>query len=213
MNKVIEILKSINYQIPKEILFNYKKINITDTELIIIIYLINQNSSIYNPKQICNDLGFKINEILEIINSLSEKNIIRIDIKKINNIRSEVVNLEPLYEKIVLSLEEKKEDNNSNIYSIFETELGRPISPMECKIIGGWIDYGYSEELVRLALKEAIYNGVRGFRYIDTILNEWGKKGVKTEEDVEKNRKDFKKKNTEKKELFDYDWLNDTENN
>lgn len=213
MNKVIEILKNVNYQLPKELLFNYKKINITDTEFIFILYLINQNNNIYNPKQICNELGYKINNVLEIINSLCEKNIIKIEIKKINNIRSEIINLDPLYEKLVLSLNDESNDNSSNIYSIFENEFGRTLSPMEYKILSSWLDNGYSEELIKLALKEAVYNDVRGFRYIDTILYEWGKKGIKTAEDVENDRKKFKNKNNQKKELFDYDWLNDTENN
>ena len=36
-----------------------------------------------------------------------------------------------------------------------------------------------------------------------------GKKGIKTKEDVEKNRRQFKSNNTNNKELFEYDWLND----
>ena len=56
MSQIIELLKNINYQVSKELLFNYKKLNITDSEFIILIYLINQSSNIYNPKQISNDL-------------------------------------------------------------------------------------------------------------------------------------------------------------
>ena len=212
MNKAIELLKSHRFEVPKELLFNYKKINITDSELIIIIYLINNINNSYNPKQISSNLSIKINEVLELINSLSEKNILKIEMKKVNNIRTEVINLDPLYEKIAFSLEEAKE-TSTNIYSIFESEFGRTLSPMECQIISGWLENGYSEELIKLALKEATYNNVSSLRYIDTIIFEWNKKGIKTKEDVENDRKKFKKNNMQKKELFDYDWLNDTENN
>lgn len=214
MSQIIELLKNINYQVSKELLFNYKKLNITDSELIIIIYLINQSSNVYNPKQISNDLNLSLNEVLEFINSLCEKNIIKIEIEKINNIRSEVINLNLLYEKIAFALTEVKESNDSNLYSVFETEFGRTLSPMEFEIINGWIDSGYSEELIKLALKEATYNGVSNLRYIDKIIYEWGKKGIKTKEDVENNRKKFKSNSVNKKqELFDYDWLNDGTNN
>ena len=210
MSQIIELLKSINYQMPKELLFNYKKLNITDSEFTIIIYLINQSNNIYNPKQIGNDLKLELNNVLELINSLCEKNIIKIEMKKINNIRSEIINLDSLYEKLAFSLTEVEEKNESNIYNVFETEFGRTLSPMEFEIINGWIDNGYSEELIKLALKEATYNGVSNLRYIDKIIYEWGKKGIKTKEDVENNRKQFKNNNTNKnKELFDYDWLND----
>ena len=210
MSQIIELLKNINYQVSKELLFNYKTLNITDSELIILIYLINQTSNTYNPKQIGNDLKLELNNVLELINSLCEKNIIKIEMKKINNIRSEVISLDSLYEKIAFALTEVEEKNDSNLYGVFETEFGRTLSPMEFEIINGWLDNGYTEELIKLALKEATYNGVSNLRYIDKIIYEWGKKGIKTKEDVENNRKQFKNNNTNKnKELFDYDWLND----
>ena len=210
MSQVIELLKSVNYQISKELLFNYKKMNITDSELILIIYLINQTSNIYNPKQISSSLNKDLKDVLEIINSLCEKNIIKIEMKKINNIRTEIINLDSLYEKLAFSLTQTEEETDTNLYSTFETEFGRTLSPMEFEIINGWVDNGYSEELIKLALKEATYNGVSSLRYIDKIIFEWSKKGIKTKEDVENNRKKFKNKSNEKnKELFDYDWLND----
>ena len=100
MGQIIELLKSINYQVSKELLFNYKNINITDRQLIIIIYLINQSSNIYNPKQISNDLKMDLNMVFEEINTLCEKNIIKIEMKRINKVISETINLDLLYEKL-----------------------------------------------------------------------------------------------------------------
>lgn len=213
MDKVIELLKSTNIQISKTLLFNYKKLNITDLEFIVLIYLINEN--IYNPKQIGNDLDIAFNEVLEIINSLTEKGIMKIELAKINNIRTEVINLDALYEKLAFLIikDEKEVEKPKSLFDTFETELGRTLSPMEYEIINGWLTT-CSEEIIILALKEATYNGVSNFRYIDRIINEWNKKGIKTKEDVEKNKKEFKnKKDNKKQELFDYDWLNDNENN
>ena len=208
MGQIIELLKSINFQVSKELLFNYKNMNITDSQFIIIIYLINQPSDMYNPKQISSDLNMNLNTVFEEINSLCEKNIIKIEMKRINKILTETINLDSLYEKLAFSLNQVEEKEDSNLYSIFETEFGRTLSPMEYEIINSWKDNGYTEELIILALKEATYNGVSNLRYIDKIIYEWGKKGIKTKEDVEKNRKQFKSNNTTKKELFDYDWLN-----
>lgn len=208
MGQIIELLKSINYQISKELLFNYKKLNITDSEFIIIIYLINQKTNNYNPKQISNDLNIDINTVFEQINSLCEKNIIKIEMKRINKIINEIINFDSLYEKLAFSLTQVEENNTTNLFSIFETEFGRTLSPMEYEIINSWKDNGSTDELIILALKEAKYNDILNLRYIDRIIYEWGKKGIKNKEDVEKNRKQFKKSNIEKKESFDYDWLN-----
>ena len=213
MQQLINSLKTLNYQIPKELIFNYKKINITELELIFIIYLINQDIFVYNPKKMCSDLNVKLEDVLENINSLMEKGIIKIEITKVNNIREEYLNLDGLYEKLSFILMEEKNDKPSkNLYDIFEVEFGRTLSPMEYEIINCWKETGYSEELIILALKEATYNGVSNLRYIDKIIYEWGRKGIKNKEDVEKNRKSFKRSNNKNNELFDYDWLNDESN-
>ena len=207
MSQIIELLKNMNYQVSKELLFNYKGLNITEKQLIIIIYLINQPSNIYNPKQISSDLKIDLNIVFEEINSLCEKNIMKIEMKRINKVLNETINLDLLYEKLAFSLEKTEEKEDNNLYSVFETEFGRTLSPMEYEIINSWRDNDYTDDLIILALKEATYNGVSNLRYIDKIIYEWGKKGIKTKEDVEKNRQQFKNNNS-KKELFDYDWLN-----
>lgn len=215
MEQIVELLKGKEFHLPKILITSYKKLNITDIELIVIIYLINSDCSTYNPKQISTDLDIKINDVLEIINNLMEKNIISLDIIKINNIRNEVINLDLLYEKLAFNILDiaPKEEKNTNLFEIFENELGRGLTPMEFEIINGWLEIEYSEELILCALKEAIYNGISNFRYIDRILYEWHKKGIKTKEDVEKNKREFKKSKSSNIELFDYDWLNDSRDN
>jgi len=209
MGQIIELLKSINYQVSKELLFNYKNMNITDRQLIIIIYLINQSNNIYNPKQISNDLKIDLNAVFEEINTLCEKNIIKIEMKRINKVINETINLDLLYEKLAFSLNQVEEKEDTNLYSIFETEFGRTLSPMEYEIINSWKDNGYTDELITLALKEATYNGVSNLRYIDKIIYEWNKRGYKTVEQIRNNK--YKKEDNEKKEVnfFEYNWLDE----
>ena len=170
MGQVIELLKSMNYLVSKELLFNYKKLNITDSQLIILIYIMNQSTDLYNPKQISNDLDIELNTVFEEINSLCEKNIIKIEMKRINKVINETINLDLLYEKIAFSLNQVEDKEDTNLYAIFETEFGRTLSPMEYEIINSWKEFGHTEELILLALKEATYNGVSNLRYIDKII-------------------------------------------
>ena len=208
MDKVVNLLKDKDITIPRLLLKNYKKLNINESELIILIFLI--NSYEYNPKVIANTMDIKLPILLEMISQLESKGILKIELKNINGINTEVCNLDLLYEKLSL-LVIKKEDakNNKSIYDIFETELGRTLSPIEYELVGEWLNDN-TEEILKLALKEATYNGVSNFRYIDRIIHEWKKKGIKTKDDVIKNNEDFRKNKSEKKqELFDYDWLNE----
>ena len=211
MDKVLEVLEQRDCTFPRILLTNYKKLGITDLELIILIYLINSNSLNYNPKQISQDLDIKMNDVLQIINNLTEKGIISFEIVKINKINNEVIKLDLLYKKLtflIIGKEEKEEENT--FITDFEKEAGRTLTSTELEYITGWQDLDYSDEIIMCALKESLRcTGSANFRYIDRILYEWYKKGIKTIEDVEKNKQEFKKRKASNEELFDYDWLND----
>ena len=105
--------------------------------------------------------------------------------------------------------EAKKSQDADNIFTSFEQEFARTLSPSEYEYINRFLEIGFSEELILGALKEAVYNGATNMRYIDTVLHEWKRKGYKTMDDVKNN---IIKKETEKNdEIFDFDWLNDNE--
>ena len=203
--KIIDILKNGSIIVPKLLLKNYKNLKITEKELVILIYLIDNND--FDPEKISKDLNIKIPDVLTLIDSLTKKDIVKIKSKTVNKVREEYVCLDELYNKLALTLMEEKEIKETNIFDKFEKEFGRTLSPMEYEIIGAWQEAEFSEELIIQALKEATYNGVSNLRYIDKILYEWNKKGIKTKKDIEKDHKNFSKK--EKKEVFDYDWLNE----
>lgn len=214
IDKVLNIIKNGTIIVPRLLINNYRNLKINDFELILLIYLLNEKVLSYNPKKISSDLNVTLEEVLIAMDSLSSNDIIKVDIKKINNIREEVINLDSLYNKLgflIVNEEVSSEVKSSNIYDIFEQEFARTLSPMEYQIINGWLEDKMSEEVIISALKEAIYNGVSNLRYIDKILYEWKKKGLTTKELVEKNKTDFVSKKEEKKELFDYNWLDDNE--
>ena len=208
-DKLKEVLVNRDILVPRLLLFNYRKIGLNSDEFVFLIYLIN-NDSIFNPKKICEDIGMTLAEVMECVESLSSKGIIKVSIKKNGNVRNECIDLSGLYDKLSYLLIDHEEEKSTNIYDVFESEFGRTISPMEYQIIGAWLDSGTSEETILLALKEATYNGVSNLRYIDKILSEWAKKGIKTANDVEKSRVDFKKKKENvSNDILNYDWLND----
>ena len=208
--KLITILKEKPIIIPKILFKNYKKLNISDEEFIILIYLINtENVNIYNPKVISEYLNLDKYKVMEILTNLTEKNIIEIKVEKNDkDLSEEYIYIDPLYNKILNTIIEDKSissNNTTDLFSLFESELGRTISPMECEIIKEWGN-NYSEELIKEALKEAIYNNVRSLKYIDRILYTWKTKNIKTKEDIIKDKKNYRKKAVAT-DVFDYNWL------
>lgn len=210
MNKnVIESLMVVNNHliIPNYFIRYYKKFNLENNELLMLIYLLNCNEKlILDNKKISKDLYLEENEVLNIISSLIEKNYISIEMSKNNGIIEEYISLDLFYEKINSYLiENDKKDNSSDIYSKFEKEFGRTLSPVEYETISKWIESNIPLELIEAALKEAILSGVNSIRYIDKILFEWNKKGYKDSTDI------IRKNNKEEyiEEIYDYDWLNE----
>ncbi len=181
-------------------------------EFLMLTYFDNDYNSFLDIDNLSQNIGINIDKAYTIFNSLLSKKLITIETTKdIEGRMIEKVNLDNIYamlseDKIIT----KKEAVKTDIYSIFEREFGRTITSMEYEIINAWLEKSYTEELIVGALKEAVYNQVTNLRYIDKILYEWSKKGFKTMEDVNKHLENKEKQN-DRKELFDYNWLDDEE--
>lgn len=207
MDKILNLLKQGNIIIPTIFFNNYRKLELDEKEFLLLCYLMNNNNLGFNPKQIGLNIGYSFKEVLEIIDSLTNKGFIDIELKKDSNIKEECINLDKLYSKLAfLVMNEEVKEEATDLFSIFEREFGRTLSSIECELINAWKDSNYSEDLIKEALKEAVLNGVSNLRYIDKILYEWNKKGIKKASDISKKREPVKK---EKVEVFDYDWLNE----
>lgn len=208
-DQILELLKDKSIVIPKVIFKNYTKLGLTAEEFLVLSYLININGKIsYNPKVLELELGIPELSVLEIISNLEDKKILQVLVEKNESgIMEEVISLDTFYNKLLVFLVngEEKTETNTNIFETFEQEFGRTLSPMEYEYIKAWMEDGFTEDILKEALKEAIYNGVPKLRYIDSIIYEWRKKGYKSVSDIKRQPA----KQEDKKELFDYNWLDD----
>lgn len=207
MDMIINILKEKPLIIPKELFYNYKKLDINEQELLILIFLIN-NDEVFNPLLISTSLNIDLNNVMKIINNLITKNIIEIETLKDKKFK-EIINLNKLYQKLALVITNETKKDTKELYSIFEKELGRTLAPSELTLIAEFKE-NYDEELILFALKNAIINGARNLRYIDSTLKNWLSSGLKTVKDIEENQKKFRQDKERKPELIDYDWLNES---
>ena len=213
--KALDLLKQRDYIVPRFLIEKYKALGISSDNVILLIYLINQNTPIIcDYQKISSDLNIDLMDVMTQITELKTKKIIEVELKK-NALSKleEYINLDLLYDKVFLNFideKENKEEDNSNIFSKFESELGRPLSPIEYELLNAWIEQ-YNKDIIIEALKEAVISGVVTIRYIDRILFDWNRKGIDTLEKLEKNQKKHKEKKSTNVELPDYDWLNSNE--
>lgn len=181
----------------------------TVEELILLIYFINQDKPSFDLRKIKEVTYLEDNKIMESFASITAKGLISVNVVKEDGGKiNEVIDLSSTYRAMVSDINtDIKTKTTENIFTIFEKEFGRTLSPIEFEIINAWLKVGTSEELIIEALKEATYNGVSNLRYIDKIIYEWGKKGFKNGKDIENHLKRSEEKEPEV--LFDYNWLDD----
>lgn len=220
-SRLVETLKKGNFVVPLYLFQLRDKFNLDMNEFIFLVYLTNLgDKTLFDINKFATDLNYQVQDILSYVDDLSDKKYISVEvIKNDKNIMEEYVILDLFYDKLTnlmiddINQAEVVEEEKSNVYEVIEKEFARPLTPVEYQIIEAWLESGTSEELILEALKEAVYSGVANLRYIDKIIYEWGKKGIKNRNDVDNNRKHFKE-NQEKKEkleLFEYDWFEDGE--
>lgn len=187
-------------------------LNLSLEEFLMLTYFDNDYNSFLNIEDVSKNLGITLDRAYKVFNDLLSKKLINVEsTKDLEGRMIERVCLDNFYNMIVEEKETlKKENKKVDIYSNFESEFGRTITSIEYEIINAWLEKGYSEELILGALREAVYNNVKNLRYIDKILYEWGKKGFKNMNDVNKHLENREEKQN-KKELFDYDWLDDSD--
>ena len=219
-SKLIDIFKDGNIVIPIYILKNYSSLNINSDEFLFLMYLYNLgNNVLFDPNKYSLDLNMDLKDIMNYIGILTDKGLIRLDVlKNDKGVMEEVIILDDFYQKLVYLTIDKvnNEDNSSStVFEIIEKEFGRTLSSMEVEIIKAWLDNNISEDLIKEALKEAVFNGVSNLRYIDKILYEWEKDGIQSIEDVEKRRKERNRnKNKEDEEIsdiVDWNWFDEEE--
>lgn len=183
-----------SFQINKLILKSIKTLNLSLNEFLLLMYFINEKNSL-DLENIKDTLGLTDEEVLNTYSDLVSKCLIEVIVNRENGKVVETISLDMFYDKLILnSKENKNEIKETDIFSKFENEFGRSLSPIEYETINNWINNGVKEETIISALKEAVLNGVTNLRYIDKIIYEWTKKSNMKERE-------------EYKELFDYDWL------
>lgn len=187
-------------------------------EFLVLVYFDNCFNSSLDIELISNTLGLDEASIMEAFNGLMIKGLVNIESRKdLENRMHEVVTMCGVYDLVCDdALEVVQEEVKTDIFKTFEKELGRTISSMELELINGWLTVGVPEEIILGALREAVYNGVTSFKYIDRIIYEWDKKGFKTMDDVNKHlmsRREMKSNNEsiskKEQEVADYDWVNE----
>ena len=211
MNEVVfKTLKEKDFILKNYIIKVATELNLTLSDTLLLIYFMNQEIPTLNIKNITSSLYLTEEQIMESFNKLIGIKLINMKVEKDERgIRTEIINLDNIIKYATSDITKKHRiDEKDNIYEKFEIEFGRTLSPTEYEIINDWLNKGVSKEMIIQALKEAVYNGAKSFRYIERILIAWQEKGYKNKNDLNKGIKQ-ESEDSVLTELFDCNWLDE----
>lgn len=219
--------------IPNVLLKYYRQIGLNERELVVLLQLqaANQQEGFPNFQTIAQQMNCSRDELFEAIQSLINKQVLTIHTIQNSAGKSEDrLNFDVLYEKLWHCLQQQQKQaaekeetlKLQDLYTLFEQEFGRSLSPIELDTLNMWLDDDhYAPELIQMALKEAVLNQVYSLKYIDRILLSWEKKNITTKAQVLEESKKFRQTKSDqlersqvqrKKPMKDvplHDWLHD----
>lgn len=95
-----------------------------------------------------------------------------------------------------------------DLVETFQQELGRLLTPFEIEDLTKTVqDDKTNPDLVKAALREAVFNGKANWKYIQAILRNWRKEGITTLAQVEAKREEREAANPQNVTVSD-DFLN-----
>ncbi|HBG0342118.1 TPA: DnaD domain protein, partial [Clostridioides difficile] len=95
--------------------------------------------------------------------------------------------------------EQSNKDKTTYIKKYFEKYIG-VITPNNFIELMSYLDDGMEADVIIRAIDEAISNGVKNYKYVKTILNNWIEAGVKTNLELTEYQNEFERKKKSKQE-------------
>ncbi|MGT2957906.1 DNA replication protein DnaD [Streptococcus bovimastitidis] len=193
--------KSGNLVLPSALLFHYKDIFTSTDDYLVWQFFYLQNTTGHDslaPSQIANALGKTVAEINRSISNLSNQELLDMKTITVADEIETLIDATPVLHKLDLLVakenqKDQKAPENENrfkaLVSDFERELGRFLSPFELEDLEKTISEDKMDlDLVREALKEAVFNGKTNWKYIQAILRNWRKEGITNLYQVEERK-------------------------
>ena len=210
----LENFKSGNLVLPSALLFHYKDIFKSSDDFLIWQFIYLQNTTKMDdlaPSQIATALDKTVAEVNRSISDLTAQGLLDMktielgsEIEVIFDASPVLALLDDLLAKPTETQEKQALNPIKELVEDFERELGRMLSPFELEDLQKTIREDKTDpDLVRAALREAVFNGKTNWNYINAILRNWRREGITTMRQVEERRKEHEDSKAGKESVSD----------
>lgn len=193
--------------LPGSLLFHYKDLFERAEDFLVWQFCYLQNTTKLDellPSQMAQALGTTVAEVNRSLGRLTEGELLVIKTIEVAGEIETIFDTSPAFDKLEAILAPKPASPNPSglvtnldgqalrdLVADFERELGRLLSPFELEDLQKLLTEQHTDpDLVREALKEAVFNGKTNWKYIQAILNNWRKEGIVNLRQVAERRRE-----------------------
>ncbi len=189
------------------LLHHYKELGMTTSQFVLYLQFKSYHDrGIMNPdiRTIAKNLGTNERQVFTQLHQMMTNHLVDQKMRKLDDGKEDAIyDFSLLINKLALLNETDRANtikiDNTNAredtFNHLEAEFGRPLSSMELQIVNDWLDEdNYSAIMIKLALRQAVMNSALNLQYMDRILQNWDRKGLRTERDINENERHFEQR-------------------
>ena len=198
----LDAFKSGNLVLPSALLLHFKELFPSSDDFLVWQFFYLQNTTgleEMSPSQIAERIGKEISDVNQSISNLTERGLLQYRTIELNGEIELLFDASLALERLddLLGVAHSNSDQLTpqnqlkDLVEIFQQELGRLLTPFEIEDLTKTIQEDKTNpDLVKAALREAVFNGKANWKYIQAILRNWRREGITTLAQVEAKREE-----------------------
>lgn len=159
-------------------------------------------------RKVAKHLGTDENQVFNVLHQMTVKQLVVQKTRQLADGKEDAIwDFTPLLTKLAdFNLQESDREDDAEAtnqrvttFNKIEAEFGRTMSPMEMQIINDWLDRDhYPAGIIDLALRQAVLNSALSLQYMDRILRNWQRQGLKSVRDVQEHERQFEERKSQR---------------
>ena len=195
-----DAFKSGNLVLPSALLLHFKELFPSSDDFLVWQFFYLQNTTALgdvSPSQIAEIIGKEVADVNQSISNLTENGLLQYRTIELNGEIELIFDASLVFERLDSLLDTQTSaataPNSKNqlkdLVETFQQELGRLLTPFEIEDLSKTVkEDGIKADLIKEALREAVFNGKPNWKYIQAILRNWRHEGIQSVAQVEAKR-------------------------
>lgn len=195
-----DAFKSGNLVLPSALLLHFKELFPSSEDFLVWQFFYLQNTTALgdvSPSQIAEIIGKEVADVNQSISNLTENGLLQYRTIELNGEIELIFDARLAFERLDSLLDSQTSaataPNSKNqlkdLVETFQQELGRLLTPFEIEDLSKTVkEDGIKADLIKEALREAVFNGKPNWKYIQAILRNWRHEGIQSVAQVEAKR-------------------------